>query len=301
MALKDQPYIPLYIQDVLTDEKLMECSAESHGVYFRLICVLHKQKTYGKLLLKQKYKQTGKQVENFALSLVRSFPFDLACIRASLLELLEEDVLQIEGDYLVQKRMVKDAELSEKRSSAGRKGGKNSRSKDTVALPNLQANLKAKGEASPEDEDAIENESESEVDLKESDDFLISEPLTKNFFSESELWLASECKYRVNSSDRSLNLKKIKLEIIEQHKLDDKPIDDESIFETFKELILTIDPWIKEKKFSMGYIADKMQEIYTSYRVNSSPQPKISKNRQKTKESLSVINKMIKDRQNVAS
>jgi hypothetical protein len=93
MALKNQPYIPLYVQDVLTNVKLLECSAESHGVYFRLICVLHKQDDYGKILLKQKYKQTDEQVNNFALMLVKHIAFDFDTIKRSLAELIDEKVL----------------------------------------------------------------------------------------------------------------------------------------------------------------------------------------------------------------
>jgi hypothetical protein len=66
MALRDQPYIPLYIQDFLTDEKLIECSAQATGVYVRLMCIMHKSEDYGKILLRQKDKQKPKQIENFA-------------------------------------------------------------------------------------------------------------------------------------------------------------------------------------------------------------------------------------------
>ena len=41
MARKDLPYLPLYVQDFLTDEKLMECTASATGVYIRIMCVLH--------------------------------------------------------------------------------------------------------------------------------------------------------------------------------------------------------------------------------------------------------------------
>ncbi len=54
MALRNQPYFPLYVQDFLTDEKLAECSAESTGVYIRLMCILHKSEEYGCILLKTK-------------------------------------------------------------------------------------------------------------------------------------------------------------------------------------------------------------------------------------------------------
>lgn len=56
MALRDQPYMPLYVQDVLTDEKLLNCSAIAHGIYLRLLCILHKQETYGILRINKKYK-----------------------------------------------------------------------------------------------------------------------------------------------------------------------------------------------------------------------------------------------------
>lgn len=123
MALKDQPYLPLYIQDVLTDEKLIECSAESHGIYFRLLCVLHKQEIYGLLCLKQKYKQNESKLFCFAQMLAKQMPFKTETIRASLEELVAEDVLQIDGDNLFQKRMVKDGEISIIRTNVGKLGG----------------------------------------------------------------------------------------------------------------------------------------------------------------------------------
>lgn len=151
MALKDQPYIPLYVQDVLTDEKLIECSAQAQGVYFRLLCVLHKQENYGMFLLRQKFKQTPKQVENFATALVRPLALSQEIILASLEELLEEEVLYIDGDFLCQKRMIKDAEISDTRANAGRKGGKKTSKKNkdfanNFATAKTQANRVANSE-----------------------------------------------------------------------------------------------------------------------------------------------------------
>jgi len=123
MALKDQPYIPLYVRDVLTDEKLIECSAVAHGVYFRLLCMLHKQEIYGLLCLKQKYKQSADKVDCFADMLSRQMPFRKDIIEVGLRELIEEKVLTLDGDDLYQKRMVKDGELSLKRAEIGKKGG----------------------------------------------------------------------------------------------------------------------------------------------------------------------------------
>lgn len=165
MARRDQPYIPLYVADFLTDEKLRECSAESIGVYIMLMCVLHKQEEYGVILLKQKYKQTDKQVENFACQLVKHLPFTIAEIERALTELIEEDVLQLDGDRLSQKRMVKDALLSEKRASAGKKGGSISQSKKgNFADDFAKAKIQANSEIEIENVNVIENDIKDKKD-----------------------------------------------------------------------------------------------------------------------------------------
>lgn len=132
MALRDQPYMPLYVQDFLTDEKLNMCSPSSQGVYIKIMCVLHKSDEYGKLLLKQKDKQNESTPLNFAYKLAKLLPFVLDDILDAINELLDEKVLHIDGDYLVQKRMVKDADISEKRAKSGSKGGKKSYKKRSV-------------------------------------------------------------------------------------------------------------------------------------------------------------------------
>ena len=124
MALRDQPYLPLYIQDYLTDEKLNECSASTQGVYIKIMCVLHKSDEYGKFLLKQNDKQDSKQTKNFALKFAKHITFTPEIIESALDELLENKVMSIDGDILYQKRMVKDNGISLKRSESGKKGGK---------------------------------------------------------------------------------------------------------------------------------------------------------------------------------
>jgi len=158
MALRDQPYLPLYIQDFMTDEKLMECSASTTGVYIRLMCIMHKSEQYGTILLKQKFKQTTKQINNFASQLAKFMPYDFNCILSALSELVDEKVLNIEGDFLIQKRMVKDALISEKRAKAGKKGGEETQK----SIPkNKKKFAKAKVEAKPEIE--IDNEIATEL------------------------------------------------------------------------------------------------------------------------------------------
>lgn len=144
MALRDLPYIPLYVQDFITDEKLCECTAESTGVYIRLMCLLHKSEEYGTLLLKQKDKQNSSTIKNFASKLVKFMPYPDFVIERSLEDLFSNGVIQIEGDKLSQKRMVRDNYLSEVRSKAGKKGGQ----KTGICL----SKNASKSEANPENE-----------------------------------------------------------------------------------------------------------------------------------------------------
>ena len=124
MALRNQPYLPLYIQDFLTDEKLNECSALATGIYIKLMCLMHKSEQYGTILLKQKDKQTDKQIKNFALKLVKHLPWTVNIIESGLTELINEDVIKINNDKLEQKRMIHDNDISIKRSISGSIGGK---------------------------------------------------------------------------------------------------------------------------------------------------------------------------------
>ena len=58
MALRDQPYIPLYVKDFTSDEKLRMCSPSAVGVYIFLMCILHREREYGKLQLRQSFVYT---------------------------------------------------------------------------------------------------------------------------------------------------------------------------------------------------------------------------------------------------
>ena len=136
MALKDQPYIPLYVNDFLGNEKLRECSASSVGVYIMLLCFLHKCDPYGIILPKQNGWQTGWQNNNsaipddkdfamkFAQKLSKHLPFSAEEIKCALNELNEHDVIQMDANQLSQKRMIKDNNLSIQRAQSGKKGAK---------------------------------------------------------------------------------------------------------------------------------------------------------------------------------
>lgn len=124
MALINSPYLPLNVHDFLTDEKLADCTAATNGVYIRLMCILHKSPTYGKLLLKEQYRQNKDMLTNFGLMLCKRMPYSMSEIYDGLVELSDNGIVFVEEDYLVQPRMAKEGELSEKRSLAGSRGGK---------------------------------------------------------------------------------------------------------------------------------------------------------------------------------
>jgi hypothetical protein len=157
MALTDQPYLPLYVDDWMNNNKLKTCSPGAHGLMISIMCIMHKEESYGKLLLKQKFKQNSKQkskqssqqsteqIKNFACQLAKLCAFDLLEIEMLLTELLDEKVLEIDGDFLICKRMVRDAEISTVRRKAGEGGGKKSSTKKseknkTFAIAKVQAN-----------------------------------------------------------------------------------------------------------------------------------------------------------------
>ena len=87
MALRDQPYLPLYVLDFLVDEKLAYCSAESTGVYIRLMCILHKMPEYGVVTLKEREKKSDDTIRNFADQLSYLMPYQVDVIDRSLREL----------------------------------------------------------------------------------------------------------------------------------------------------------------------------------------------------------------------
>lgn len=156
MALRDQPYLPLYVQDFLTDEKLAECSPATIGVYIRLMCLMHKSEHYGKILLKQKYKQQKNFASCFACQVSKNLLYSTSIVEAAFDELLAENVLKIEGDFLVQKRMVRDNEISCLRASAGKRGG--IKTGKFLKKNKAQNFAKAKSEAKHENEIEYVNE-----------------------------------------------------------------------------------------------------------------------------------------------
>lgn len=144
----------------MTDEKLAECSPHATGIYIRIMCLLHKCEIYGKFLLNQRYKQNSNQIFNFACNFARHLPYTTEEIEKGLVELINNNVLYIEGDYLCQKRMVKDGEISLKRALAGSKGGNPNLKKSDVCLTKNTSKIASKIEAKLQPNSDNENDNE---------------------------------------------------------------------------------------------------------------------------------------------
>lgn len=185
MALRNQPYIPLYVQDYLTDEKLNECSPATQGVYIKLLCVLHKMDEYGTILLKQSDKQTSNQIKNFACKFAKQIAFSVEIIESALNELIANGVMTINGDILFQKRMVKDNGISVVRSEAGKKGGE----KTQFAYKFAKAKPQANSEYEYENENGNENINRIKKDKTK---FLDSVLLTQDQYEKLKLTLGQK-------------------------------------------------------------------------------------------------------------
>lgn len=138
MALKDQPYMRLFVQDYLTDEKLNMCLPASQGVFAKIMCTMHKSEEYGVILLKQKEKQNSSTLTNFARKLAKLITFEVDVIYDALTDLVEEKVLYVDGDRLCQTRMIADNKLSKIRAESGSAGGK--KTQKNFAKANSEAN-----------------------------------------------------------------------------------------------------------------------------------------------------------------
>jgi uncharacterized phage protein (TIGR02220 family) len=143
----------------MTDEKLIECSAEATGVYVRIMCLMHKSEEYGKISLREKDRQTTNIVSNFALKISKQMPWTLDVVERGIIELLEDGVLFIEGENLCQKRMIKDNHISVERSKSGKKGAFFASAKYTA---NSGTNYSANAEYEYENESENNSKNESE-------------------------------------------------------------------------------------------------------------------------------------------
>ena len=110
-------------------------------------------------------------ISNFACKLSKLLPFQIKILEDALAELVEEGCLFIEGDKLIQKRMVKDNTTSTSRSNAARKGGGNPNFVKTKLQTKLQTTSKQNTEYEIEYEYEFKNDNIDIVSLKQNFDF----------------------------------------------------------------------------------------------------------------------------------
>lgn len=180
MALRDNPYLPLYVMDFANDEKLRMCSAEATGVYIRLMCILHKSQDYGKLQIKESFvytKPDTNRIQNkiqteynkeilyseFAENLSKQMPFTVEVIKVGLLELDYYGVIRLDGNTLYQPRMVKDAAISEtRRKSISKRWSEDKQTRETdnfvYTKPDTKVNTKPDTKADTNTHTNAENE-----------------------------------------------------------------------------------------------------------------------------------------------
>jgi hypothetical protein len=108
MTSATQPYFLLYIDDWMNNTQLKMCSPAAHGVLISILCIIQKEMSSNKLILKQKFKQSNNQTKNFALQIAKLTAFDLHEIETPLIELVAEGVLTIQEDFLIYKPMLRD-------------------------------------------------------------------------------------------------------------------------------------------------------------------------------------------------
>ena len=144
MAAKDQA-LQLNTQDFLSDIRLRECAAASVGVYIMTLCLLFRQEERGILSLTERDMKNAAEespdvVTLFTEKLRRHLPFDSNTIERALYELLDAGVLLIDGTRLISEEVVKNTQTSEKRSSAGRMGGRLKKDDETDGQAEIKQN-----------------------------------------------------------------------------------------------------------------------------------------------------------------
>jgi len=66
MALTDQPYLPLYVDDWMNNNKLKLSTPAAHGLMISIMCIMHKENQYGTINLKANKMATNRQESDFA-------------------------------------------------------------------------------------------------------------------------------------------------------------------------------------------------------------------------------------------
>ena len=147
-------YFKFNTKDFRTDHNVCNCEPASIGVYTFLLCLLFDSPEKGRFhlkpgclknfpvfLLKQNVQQTNEQFVQqtnehkknicceIAAQLAKHLPFANETLSPALQDLLENNVIYIDGESLCQKRMLRDYIISKKRTVSGANGGNKTKNK----------------------------------------------------------------------------------------------------------------------------------------------------------------------------
>ena len=120
-----EPAFQFYPNDWLGDPELRLCSAATRGVFIDLMCLMHKSKVYGKLLINGSSPSQG--------TLKTLLRIHHKTYHKAFKELLEYGVLKVDSEGVYYNaRMIKDKALREMRRECGRLGGNPALKRDLV-------------------------------------------------------------------------------------------------------------------------------------------------------------------------
>lgn len=135
------------------------------------------------------------------MKFAKLLPFDSNTIYDALIELVDENVLIIEGDKLYQKRMVKDGQISMSRSIAGKTGGGN------PILFKQKDKQKDKQNTENEIENENENENVSDSNFDSIDTTLITKDKKFDYSILKQNTQKIETWYRITVTNNNLPVK----------------------------------------------------------------------------------------------
>jgi len=127
-----KPWDKWYWQDYLSDTGLAACSLAAQGLWMRMLAIMARSKKKGYLL-------DGNQNMTMEI-LARLVGSTIQEVKPLLEELKQHEVFSISDDGIIyNRRMVREAEISEKRAEAGKIGGLSKKQKSSKSQANTLA------------------------------------------------------------------------------------------------------------------------------------------------------------------
>lgn len=102
------------------DIKINELSASTYGIFIRILCFMHNENNYGKILLLEKHRESKKKDKNIAIMLVKHLPYSQVELCSAIEELVQSEVLFYDGENLCCQKMIDDFEKYIIRKNKGR-------------------------------------------------------------------------------------------------------------------------------------------------------------------------------------